>query len=69
MNNPESVHVDDLNRHLEFPIAPAFGSQPGPRVGLQAMLRRIAENITWRNKRPGAQERRLAEKISDEFVL
>jgi hypothetical protein len=53
---------------LEFPVAPDFISYP-PRVELQAMLRRIEENLPWRNRRPGEFERRLAEKISVKFVL
>jgi hypothetical protein len=53
---------------LEFPVAPDFASHP-PRVELQTMLRRIEENMPWRNGRPGEAERRLAEKIPVEFVL
>ena len=53
---------------LEFPVAPNFVSRP-PRIELQAMLRRIEENMPWRNQRPGEAERRLAEKIPVEFVL
>ena len=53
---------------LEFPIAPDFVSLP-PRVELQAMLRRIEENMPWRSTRPGEQERRLAAKVNVEFVL
>ena len=53
---------------LEFPVFPDFVSRP-PRVELQAMLRRIEENMPWRNRRPGEAERRLAEKIPVEFVL
>jgi hypothetical protein len=45
---------------LEFPMAPDFVSSP-PKIDPQAMLRR--------NKQPGEKERRLAEKISVEFVL
>jgi len=33
------------------------------------MLRRIEENMPWRNRRSGEAERRLAEKIPVEFVL
>jgi len=33
------------------------------------MLRRIEENMPWRNRRPGEAEHRLAEKIPVEFVL
>jgi len=39
------------------------------RVELQTMLRRIEENMPWRNRRPGEAKRRLAEKIPAEFVL
>ena len=53
---------------LEFPVSPGFVSRP-PCVELQAMLRRIEENMPWRNRRPGEAERRLAEKIPVEFVL
>jgi hypothetical protein len=53
---------------LEFPPAPGFVSRP-PKIELQAMLRRIEENMPWRNSRPGEAERRLAEKIPVEFVL
>ena len=53
---------------LEFPIAPGFVSRP-PQIELQVMLRRIEENMPWRNSRPGEAERRLAEKIPVEFVL
>jgi hypothetical protein len=53
---------------LEFPVAPGYISRP-PRIELQAMLRRIEENLPIRNRRPGEAERRLAEKIPAEFVL
>jgi hypothetical protein len=53
---------------LELPVASGFISRP-PRIELQAMLRRIEENLSWRNSRPGEAERRLAEKIPVEFVL
>ena len=53
---------------LEFPIAPDFLSQP-PRIDPQTMLRRIEENMPWRSQRPGEAERRLAEKVREEFVL
>ena len=53
---------------LEFPVAPEFVSRP-PQIELQVMLRRIEENMPWRNRRPGETERRLAEKIPVEFVL
>jgi hypothetical protein len=53
---------------LEFPVAPDFVSRP-PQIELATMLRRIEENMPWRNSRPGEAERRLAEKIPVEFVL
>jgi hypothetical protein len=53
---------------LEFPVATGFISRP-PRIELQTMLKRIEENMPWRNSRPGEAERRLAEKIPVEFVL
>ena len=53
---------------LEFPVAPDFISLP-PRIEPKVMLRRIEENMPWRNSRPGAEERRLAEKVVEEFVL
>jgi hypothetical protein len=53
---------------LEFPVDPEFLSRP-PRVELPPMLRRIEENMPWRSTRPGEAERRLARKVSVEFVL
>ena len=53
---------------LEFPVAPDFISRPA-KVELQAMLKRIEENMPWRNSRPGEAMRRLSEKIPVEFVL
>ena len=53
---------------LELPADPDFVSRP-PRIDVQVMLRRIAENLAWRNSRPGEMERRAAEKVSVEFVL
>jgi hypothetical protein len=53
---------------LELHDDPGFVSRP-PQVDVQAMLRRIAENLAWRNSRPGETERRAAEKIPVEFVL
>jgi len=53
---------------LEFPAAPDFISRP-PKIDPQAMLRRNAENMPRRKRRPGEAERRAAEKISVEFVL
>jgi hypothetical protein len=49
-------------------VAPDFLLLP-PQIDVQVMLRRIEENIAWRNSRPGEAERRAAEKISVEFVL
>jgi hypothetical protein len=65
-----SPAADQLNEQpaLELPVAPDFLSRP-PQIDPQAMLRRIAENIAWRNSRPGETERRAAEKVSAEFVL
>jgi len=70
---PAPPHDFQLNEaalapDLEFPVAPEFDSPP-PRVNPQAMLRRIEETMPWRSTRPGEQERRLAEKISVEFIL
>jgi len=59
---------DTLKETLEFPVATDFVSRP-PKIDPQAMLQRIAENMPWRNSRPGEAERRLAEKIPVEFVL
>lgn len=53
---------------LELPVATDFVSRP-PRIDPQAMLRRIEETMHWRSTRPGECERRLAEKIPEEFVL
>jgi len=64
------LKLNDASSHgdLKFPIAPDFLSRP-PRVELQAMLRRIEENMPWRSTRPGEAERRLASKVDVEFVL
>ena len=69
-HSPPNDALRDIphTEHLELPIAPDFISHP-PRIELQAMLRRIEENLSWRNQRPGEAERRLAEKIPVEFVL
>jgi hypothetical protein len=64
----DSLKETPLADPLEFPIAPDFVSHP-PRIDPQVMLRRIEENMRWRNKRPGEKKRRLAEKIPVEFVL
>jgi hypothetical protein len=53
---------------LDFPVASGFVSRPST-IELQTMLRRIEENMPWRNRRPGEAERRLAEKIPVEFAL
>ena len=69
-HSPKADVLEDATQFyaLEFPAAPDFVSQP-PRVELPAMLRRIEENMPWRNRRPGEAERRLAEKIPVEFEL
>jgi hypothetical protein len=67
-HSPANDALGETGDILEFPVAPDFISRP-PKIDPQAMLRRIAENISWRNSRPGERERRLAEKISTEFVL
>lgn len=66
----QSPMTEELNERptLDLPVDRAFVSDP-PRIDPQVMLRRIAENMTWRNNRPGETERRAAEKISVEFVL
>jgi len=53
---------------LELPVAKDFVSLP-PQIDPQVMLRRIEETMPWRSTRPGEKERRLAEKIPEEFVL
>lgn len=53
---------------LEFPVNPDFDPRP-PRLDPQVMLKRIAETLPWRSTRPGETERRLAEKIEEEFFL
>jgi hypothetical protein len=64
-----SPAIDELrDAPLELPDAPDFISRP-PRVELQTMLKRIEENMPWRNSHAGEAERRLAEKIPVEFVL
>jgi hypothetical protein len=70
-NSPAPAATDPsvgADEQLEFPIDPGFVSSP-LRVELAAMLRRIEENLAWRNARPGEAERRLAEKVNVEFVL
>lgn len=64
-----SSEADKLrDEALEYPVNTDFISRP-PRIDLQAMLKRIEENMPRRNSRPGEAERRLAEKIPVEFVL
>ena len=65
-----SPTADQLNEKttLELPVDPDFLSRP-PQIDVHVMLRRIAENIAWRNSRPGETERRAAEKVPVEFVL
>jgi hypothetical protein len=53
---------------LEFLVAPDFLSHP-PQLNAQVMLRRIEENMPWCSTRPGEKERRLATKVTVEFVL
>jgi len=64
----ESPLKEAATADLEFPIAPDFLSHP-PQLDPEVMLRRIEETIPWRSTRPGEQERRLAMKVSAEFVL
>jgi hypothetical protein len=63
---PRSTKDDEIA--LEFPAAPDFASQ-SPRINPQVMLDRIAQTMAARNKRPGEDARRAAEKIPVEFVL
>ncbi len=67
-HSPANDAMNDVGDILEFPVAPDFVSQ-APQINPQVMLRRIAENMAWHNRRPKEQERRLAEKIPVEFVL
>jgi hypothetical protein len=67
-HSPANDALNDAADILEFPAAQNFISRP-PRIDPQAMYRRIAETMPWRNARPGEAERRLAEKIPIEFVL
>ena len=57
-----------LAADLEFPVVTDFVSRP-PQIDPQVMLRRVEETMPYRSTRPGEEERRLAEKISTEFVL
>jgi hypothetical protein len=67
-HSPANDALNETADILEFPVAPDFISRP-PKIDPQVMLRRIEENLPWRNSRPGERERRLAEKIPVEFVL
>jgi hypothetical protein len=67
-HSPKPNEMRDTPAALELPVARDFISHP-PRVELEAMLKRIEENLPWRNSRPGEAERRLKEKIPVEFVL
>jgi hypothetical protein len=63
---PRLAKADEIA--LEFPVAPDFASHP-PQVNPQVMLKRIAQTMPLRKKRPGEDARRAAEKIPVEFVL
>ena len=65
---PANDALQETPGTLEFPVATGFDSRP-QSIDPQAMLRRIADTMVWRNQRPGEKERRLAEKIPVEFVL
>jgi len=65
---PSHDSLKETPATLEFPIAPHSASH-SPRIDPQVMLQRIAETMPWRSQRPGAQERRLAQKVPVEFVL
>lgn len=67
-HSPANESLQEASEVLEFPVAPDFISRP-TKIELKVMLRRIEENMSWRNSRPGEAERRLAEKILVEFVL
>ena len=67
-HSPPADVLKETPDTLEFPIAQQFASRP-PQIDPQVMLQRIAETMPWRSQRPGEQERRLAQKISAEFVL
>ncbi len=63
---PPSSKDDDLT--LEFPDETEFTSE-SPQIDPQVMLRRVAETMSLRKRRPGEDARRAAEKIPVEFVL
>jgi hypothetical protein len=67
-HSPANEALNETADILEFPVAPDFISRPSS-IDPRAMLRRIEQTMPWRSKRPGEQERRLAEKIPVEFVL
>ncbi len=66
--NEWRLNEEAASAKLELPVDRDFISRP-PFINPLAMLRRIEENMPWRSARPGERERRLAEKISVEFVL
>ena len=53
---------------LQFPIAPDFISRP-PRLDWDAIVRRCEESLAFKRRQPGFEERRLASKVTEEFVL
>lgn len=63
---PQALKIEEPT--FDFPVAPELDTRP-VKVQLEAMLQRIEENMPWRNRRPGEEQRRLAEKIPVEFVL
>lgn len=67
-HSPSNDMLKEAPDTLEFPVAPDFVSRP-PQIDPKIMLQRIAETMPWRSQRPGEAERRLAEKVTVEFVL
>jgi hypothetical protein len=67
-SNSDELRDAPSDLTLDLPVSPDFVSHP-PKIELQVMLRRIEENLAWRNRRPGEAARRLAEKIQVEFIL
>jgi hypothetical protein len=65
-HSPAADKLEDAP--LEFPVAANLNTRPA-QVEFHAMLKRIEENMPWRNRRPGEAQRRLEEKIPVEFVL
>ncbi|HEY3855514.1 MAG TPA: hypothetical protein VGO67_14080 [Verrucomicrobiae bacterium] len=53
---------------LEFPVETDFISKPS-KIDPQAMLKRIAQNMSMPRNRHDEAVRRLSEKIDVEFVL